>query len=148
MMFMNAKDAQGFAEDAAILEANRPSSTISAADLYVAAAALRTKNKAIQVRDTALAETKAKFVEINAGYSDLSAVVLAQRGVIDALADQLATKMGLDAADVRKAAYKGISDRYDAKVSEMLATGVLAKDPRKDPEVLARPTRDWYTPEG
>ncbi|CAE6793416.1 hypothetical protein R70006_04956 [Paraburkholderia domus] len=147
MLGLNAQDAQGLMEDVALMQATRGGSSVSAADLYDAAAALRKKNREIQVRGNSLRDLQAKFNGLGEDYSDLSAVVHAQRQVIDALSDQLAAKLGVDPQDVRKAAYKGLTQRYDAKVGEMLSIGVLSKDPRKDPEVLSRPSRDWYTPE-
>ncbi|MEX3555063.1 MAG: hypothetical protein VB131_00005, partial [Burkholderia gladioli] len=70
-----------------------------------------------------------------------------ERDVIDALADRLAKELKMDPAAVRRSAYQALTKRYDARVGEMLSTGVLKKDPRQNPEVMKRPSRDWYTPE-
>ena len=147
MLGLNAKDAQALLEDVTLANARNTGSSVSEADLWEATAAMHRKNKKIEVRDRALGELKGQFTQLGEDYSDLSAVVLAQREVIDSLVDHLAKQLGADPDVVRKAAYKGLTQRYDAKIGDMLSTGVITKDPRTDPAVRSRPSRDWYVPE-
>ncbi|WP_334043691.1 hypothetical protein [Burkholderia ambifaria] len=147
MFGMNAKDAQGAMEEAMMLGAAQAGSGGNAEALYGAANAQNQAVRAIRVQNGKLSDLKSKFEGLGEDYSDLSAVALAERDVIDALADRLAKELKMDPAAVRRSAYQALTKRYDARVGEMLSTGVLKKDPRENPEVMKRPSRDWYTPE-
>lgn len=148
MLGLNPKDALGLAEDMQLVRNARGSVSPSAtSDLYRAAGALADASRGIKERNDSMRKLKANFDGLAEDYSDLSAVALASRRVIDALADELAKVKGLNPADVRRRAYAALSRSYDEGIGEMVSTGAISKDPRKDPAVLARPSRDWYTPE-
>ncbi|WP_199033039.1 hypothetical protein [Ralstonia sp. ASV6] len=144
---MNGNDAMRLAEDMAVLRGSRgpvavpePSSDSSAA--FAVALGMR----AVKVHTDANVKLKGQFDQLSADYSDLSAVCLASRKVIDMLAAQLAQAQGLKPAEVKASVYKMLSREYDSQVGDMLSIGVLNEDPRRDPAVLSRPSRDWYTP--
>ncbi|WP_080423736.1 hypothetical protein [Burkholderia ubonensis] len=146
MFGMNPKDAQGALEDLTMLKSAASGSTVGAADLYRAGAALQTAKRAIAVRTDKLNDVSSRLKDLTGEYNDLRAISDASRKVIDALAEDLANALGLDVGDVRKRAYAAMTKAYDAEVAEMLSTGYLEKDPRLNPQISARKNRDWYTP--
>ncbi|MBN3729523.1 hypothetical protein [Burkholderia sp. Tr-20390] len=147
MIGMNAKDAQGALEDLSMIKAAAgEASTGAAADMYRAGAALKNAQRAIAVRSDKLRDVGSQLKALTGEYNDLRAVSNASRKVIDALAKDLASALGLDVDEVRTRAYTAMTKAYDAEVGEMLSTGYLDEDPRKNPQVAARKSRDWYIP--
>jgi len=153
MFGLNPKDAQGAMEDQFIMKSLQPAPSRVAqiyetvVEIEAHAATTRSASKAIRVRDDKLRDVAGRFDGLTAEYTDLMAMSRASRAVVDALADDLAAALKLDPAEVRARAYAAMSRQYDSQLGQMLSTGELKKDPRKDPAVMARKTREWYSPE-
>lgn len=157
MFNLNRKDAEGLLEDVAMLGTLQrrrraepytgPTAEQLARDQQVRD--LRSENVKIATRElqahNALVESQKKVAALSYDYADLAAATKACRGTIDALVAQLAKVTGQPMEQVQKAAHKLMSDKYDAAVDEMLSLSQLSKDPRKDPEIMRRPSRNWYS---
>jgi hypothetical protein len=151
MLGLNAEDAMGLAEDMAVLrgavrsqavnDAPRPSSSRAAAAL-VAVAGM----KALQVERDEHHKLIQKWNSLATGFSDLNAVAIASRAVIEQQIVELARVTGADPAEVRKATYAAMSQAYNAQVEEMISTGKLQSDPRKDLQDPKWKNRQWYSP--
>jgi len=151
MLGMNADDAMGLAEDMAVLQGavrrQPPMEPVKSSSGAAAAIVAAVGMKVVKVQNDANAKLRSQFDGLSADYSDLSAVSLASRKVIDALVTEIAQARGLQPAEVKASVYKSLSREYDRQIGDMLSIGVLNKDPRRDPAVRSRPSRDWYTPE-
>jgi len=154
MFGMNAKDRQGLLEDVVALGLHQPKLPLdsyvepplgTAESDAVMAKVYDLSHRELKVRDDALARYKNSFDGLAADYSDLKAVAGAARTTVDALVNDLARALGVEVKELRKQTYKAMSKAYDARVGELLSVGELRSDPRKDPEVTSRPSRNWYT---
>ncbi|WP_139133071.1 hypothetical protein [Pandoraea sp. ISTKB] len=145
---MGTNHSMGALEDLAMLRPTlQHGAEASEADLWAAAGLAKRQTRALKARDSRIEEANVRLGTLHQEYNDLAAVSAASRKVIDNLAEQLAAALGLSAEIVRKQAYEEMSILYDAEVDDSLAKGHFRSDPRKDPDVLARPSRDWYSPD-
>lgn len=145
---MSTNQAMGAMEDLAMLRAaHSDGGSASAADLWEAAGAMGRHTRAIRARDVTIEDAKRRLGALSEDYVDLAAVSLSSRSVIDKLCEELARALHVDVNDVRARAYDEMSAEYDKRIDTALEKGELKEDPRRNPDVVSRPSRDWYTPE-
>lgn len=156
MFNLNRKDAEGLLEDVAMLGTLQrrrrvepytgPTAEQLARDQQVRD--LRSENVKIATREVqahnAMVEVRNKYDALAYGVTDLTAADRAKRFTVDALVEELAEATGQPVEAVRKRAYAMMSRKYDENIDEMISLSQLTKDPRKDPEIRKKPSRDWY----
>jgi CRISPR/Cas system CSM-associated protein Csm2 small subunit len=154
MFGMNRKDSEGLLEDVAMLgtmqrDTDRhygPTAEQLARDDKLRD--LRSENLQLATKELrtndALKATQKKYADTVYEFNDINAVAKAARAALDAMVVELATASGRDVKDVRQSAYAVMKTVYDQKIGEMLSTSMLLEDPRENPEVRKRPSRDWY----
>lgn len=149
MLGMNAEDALGLAEDMAVLRGSqqtpqvpesRGGSSSDSAAAMVAAVSL----KALQAERAEHRKLVERWNSLATDFSDLKAVVLSARKVIEKQVLELAQVTGADSGEVRQAAYIAMTEAYHAQIEQMLLAGELRSDPRKDVEAPKWKNRDWY----
>jgi hypothetical protein len=149
MLGINAEDAMGLAEDMAVLRGSQPTPRIpesfggassGSAAAMVAAVGL----KALQAERDERKKLVERWNDLAADYSDLKAVLLSARKVIEKQVLELAQATGADPGEVRRAAYTAMTEAYHAQVEQMLSGGELQSDPRKDAKNPKWKNRDWY----
>lgn len=157
MIGMNAEDSLGLLEDVqalGLLHRRRtaaftgPSAQERLADRRVD----NLRDEVLQATTREIGTNKrlqrqtAEFATLAADYHDLAAVQRASKNVIEGLIGLVAQASGQSVESVRASTNVALSRAYDAQIDEALRSKKLAADPRKDPNVLSRPSRSWYTP--
>lgn len=128
---------------AAQLRADEPLREARSETIRQAARALKVTNQ-LDATQKALAQLKAEHSQTAYRLNDQEALAKANSAALAAVAAQLAKVTGRDVKDVLAEANEVRKKVYDQEIGERLSMGYLVNDPRQDPEIRKRPTRDWY----
>jgi hypothetical protein len=128
---------------AAQLRADEPLREARSESIRQAARAVKATNQ-LEATQKALTDLKVGYTEAAYRLNDQEALAKANGAALDALARELAKVTGRSVKDVLAVANGVRKKVYDQEIGERLSTGYLVSDPRQDPDIRKRPSREWY----
>lgn len=136
-------DSRHYGPSAEDLQRDEPLREARSESVRLAAKNLRVST-ALEVTQKKLAEIAEERSKTAYKFNDVNAMAKAAMKALDATMQSLAKATGRNIDEVRREAYGIMRQSYDSEIGELLSTSVLISDPRQDPEIKKRPTRDWY----
>jgi hypothetical protein len=136
-------DTRHYGPSAAELQRDEPLREARSESVRLAARNLKVTS-ALDVTQKKLAELTAERSKANYRLCDVGAMARASMLALETMVDQLAKATGRKPEEVRKEAHAIMRKSYDKEIGELLSTSVLIDDPREDPEIKKRATREWY----
>jgi hypothetical protein len=136
-------DNRHYGPSAADLQRDEPLREARSESVRLAAKNLKVST-ALDVTQKKLAEITAERSKANYRLCDVGAMARASMLALDSMVERLAQATGRSVDEVRLEAHAIMRKSYDKEIGELLSTSVLIDDPRQDPEIKKRATRDWY----